>query len=60
MCFRRTRYDQERAEEARGQRLWDLFYRETGRYEPPLPIAEREDERTAEGEREEVPAATER
>jgi hypothetical protein len=59
MCFRRSsRYWEERAEEARGERLWDLFYRETERSDPPVPIAEREEER--EPERDEVPAGAER
>jgi hypothetical protein len=50
MCFRRSRYWEERAEEARDERLWDLFHRETERNEPPVPIAERD----------EVPAGAER
>ncbi|HEX6582667.1 MAG TPA: hypothetical protein VF056_03620 [Thermoleophilaceae bacterium] len=44
--FRRT---DERSEYARGERLWDLFYRETEHSAPPVPIAERE-ERDAEPE----------
>jgi hypothetical protein len=58
MCFRRSSYWEKRDEEERGERLWDLFYRETERSEPPVPIAEREDER--EPERDEVPAGAER
>ena len=62
MCFRRSsRYWEERADEARGQRLWDLFYRETERSEPPLPVAERdEEEPVSERDRDEVPAGAER
>jgi len=60
MCFRRSRYWEERADEARGERLWDLFHRETERSEPPVPIAEREDDYTTELERDEVPAGAER
>jgi hypothetical protein len=59
MCFRRSRYWEERAEEPRKDRLWDLFYRETERSEPPVPIAE-EDERAPEREQDEVPTAAER
>jgi hypothetical protein len=59
MCFRRSeRYWEERAEAARGERLWDLFYRETKRSDPPVPIAEREEQ--GEPERDEVPAGAER
>ena len=59
MCFRRSRYWEERATDARGERLWDLFYRETEAREPPIPVAEQDDE-AAEHERDEVPAAAER
>jgi hypothetical protein len=55
MCFRRSRYWEERTEEGRDERLWDLFYRESEQSKPPVPIAEREDERSAEPD--EVPAA---
>jgi hypothetical protein len=60
MCFRRSRYLEERAEEARGQRVWDLFHRETRRSEPPVPVVEREDKHGTEPERDEVPAGAER
>jgi hypothetical protein len=60
MCFRRSHYLEERAEEARGQRLWDLFHRETRQSEPPVPVAEREDEHGTDPERDEVPAGAER
>jgi hypothetical protein len=43
MCHGMLSRRNERAEEARGQRLWDLFYRETEHNAPPVPIAERED-----------------
>ena len=60
MCFHRSRYRDERAQEERGQRLWDLFYRETERNEPPVPIAEQEEDRSAERDRDEVPAGVKR
>jgi hypothetical protein len=60
MCFRRSRYWEERPDEARDERLWDLFYRETEQREPPVPIGEREDERMAEPAREDVPAGAPR
>ena len=61
MCFRKSRYVEENIEEVRGRRLWDLFYRETEASEPPLPVAEHEDEPPAtEHERLEVPAGAER
>ena len=47
MCFRRSRYWEERVEEAGDRRLWDLFYRETEAMEPPLPVMEHEEERPA-------------
>jgi hypothetical protein len=50
MCHERLFRRQERAEEARGERLWDLFYRETKHPAPAVPIAEREEEREAERE----------
>jgi hypothetical protein len=44
VCFQRSRYrDESTQEQAQGERLWDLFYRETWRHEPPVLIAE-EDE----------------
>jgi len=63
MCFRRSRYWEERAGtegagEGRSTRLWDLFYKETEHSEAPLPVLEDEDEIVA--EREEVPAGRER
>jgi hypothetical protein len=60
MCFRRSLYKEERADEARGERLWDLFYRETERSEPPVPIAERHEQDATEHEPDEVPAGAER
>ena len=61
MCYRRSRYLDEGAEEVRGRRLWDLFRRETERSEPPVPIVEHEDELpVVEQEREEVPVGAER
>jgi hypothetical protein len=59
MCFRRSRYWEERTE-ARDERLWDLFYRETELSEPPVPVAEREEGRATEREQDEVPAGAER
>jgi hypothetical protein len=52
MCHERLSRRQERAEEARGRRLWDLFHKETQHPAPTVPIAEREPE--IEPEREEV------
>jgi hypothetical protein len=43
MCHERLSRRQERAEEARGTRLWDLFHRETEHNAPPVPMAKRED-----------------
>jgi hypothetical protein len=60
MCFRRSRYWEERPEEVRDERVWDLFHRETEGSEPPVPIAERDEERATERERDEVPAGAER
>jgi hypothetical protein len=60
MCLRRSRYWEEKVEEARGERLWDLFYRETERSEPPVPVAERDRERETAREPDEVPAGAER
>jgi hypothetical protein len=51
MCHGKWRRFDERAEERRGERLWDLFYRETEENPPPMPVAE-EDEREREPERE--------
>jgi hypothetical protein len=59
MCFRRSRYLEQRADEVQSRRLWDLFYRETEDTEPPIPVAEEEDEIVSE-DREEVPAGAER
>jgi hypothetical protein len=52
MCHERLSRRHERAEERRGERLWDLFYRETEQPAPSVPIAEREEE--LEPEREEA------
>jgi hypothetical protein len=50
MCHGKWRRFDERVEERRGERLWDLFYRETEENPPPMPVAE--DERDREPERE--------
>jgi hypothetical protein len=42
MCHERRLRREERGEYGRGERLWDLFYRETEEPAPPVPIAERE------------------
>jgi hypothetical protein len=61
MCFRRSRYLEQRPDEVQSRRLWDLFYRETEQSEPPLPVAERdEEEPVSERERDEVSAGAER
>jgi hypothetical protein len=61
MCFRRSRYWEERAvEDTRDQRLWDLFRQETERSEPPMPVLEQEEEPVAERDRHEVPVGAER
>jgi hypothetical protein len=61
MCFRRSRYWEERVEHTRDdRRLWDLFHRETERSEPAMPVLEREEEPVAEGDRDEVPVGAER
>jgi hypothetical protein len=52
MCHERLRRSEERTESKRGERLWDLFHRETERNAPPVPIAERDDE--PDTEREEI------
>jgi hypothetical protein len=59
MCFHRSRYWERKTEEARDERLWDLFYRETERSEPPVPISEQGGAEVLEDERDEV-TATER
>jgi hypothetical protein len=43
MCHERFSRRREDAKEAHGERLWDLFYRETERPAPSVPIAEREE-----------------
>jgi hypothetical protein len=60
MCFRRSRYWEERPEETRHEGLWDLFRRETERSEPPVPIAEQDQGRDTEREPDEVPVGAER
>jgi hypothetical protein len=50
MCHGKWRRLDERAEERRGEGVWDLFYRETEHAAPPTPIAEREGEREPERE----------
>jgi hypothetical protein len=52
MCHERWLRREERGEYGRGERLWDLFYRETKEPAPPTPVAEREVE--PEPEREEA------
>jgi hypothetical protein len=51
MCHRNWRRLDEREEARRGERLWDLFYRETEQPPPPMPVAEREEELEPERER---------
>jgi hypothetical protein len=60
MCFRRSRRWEEKVNEARHERLWDLFHREPERSEPPVPVAERDEGRETARERDEVPAGAER
>ena len=60
MCYRRSRRWEERADEGREKRLWDLFYRETERSEPPVPIADRDREHETERDEDEVTVGTER
>jgi hypothetical protein len=50
MCHERWLRREERGEYGRGERLWDLFYRETRESPPPTPVAERD----VEPEREET------
>jgi hypothetical protein len=50
MCHGKWRRLDERVEERRGERLWDLFDRETEENPPPIPVAEREMEREPERE----------
>ena len=50
MCHGKWLRRDERAEERRGERLWDLFYRETEQPPPTMPVAEREEEREPERE----------
>ena len=58
MCFRQMRQWDERAGDVQGRRLWDVFYRETERSEPPMPVAEH-DEDVPERDRDEVPVGAE-
>jgi hypothetical protein len=44
MCHGKWRRLDERFEERRGERLWDLFDRETQQSPPPMPVMEREEE----------------
>jgi hypothetical protein len=60
MCHGRLRRSEERSEYARGERLWDLFYRETEHSPPPVPIARRDEERAEEPEPEVVLIGTSR
>ena len=50
MCHGKLRRSEERTEYKRGERLWDLFYRETEHNAPPVPMAERDDEGAEERE----------
>jgi hypothetical protein len=59
MCFRRSRYWEERVEEGRDRRLWDLFYRETEATEPPVRVTAEDEERAEEHDRDEVPVGAE-
>ena len=59
MCFRQMRQWDERAGEEQGRRLWNLFYRETESSEPPMPVAEHDEEHVAERDRDEVPVGAE-
>ena len=54
MCHHDWHRRERRSEEARDERLWDLFHRETQQSPPPVPIAEREEQFRAEVERYEV------
>jgi hypothetical protein len=54
MCHERWLRRQERGEYGRGERLWDLFYRETSESPPPTRVAEHDVE--PEPEREEAVA----
>jgi hypothetical protein len=58
MCHERWFRREERGEYGRGERLWDLFYRETRESPPPTPIAERD--LAPESEREEAIAGAPR
>jgi hypothetical protein len=61
MCFHRSRYWRERAEERRTERTWDLFYRETQPSDPPITVAQRDEpESPGDRERDEVPVGAER
>jgi len=61
MCFHRSRYWEERADEGRRERIWDLFYRETHPSEPPITVAQLdEDELSSDREPGEVPVGAER
>ena len=61
MCFKQSRYWDERVEERHERRLWDLFQRETERTEPPLPVAEHDAEDDAvEHDRDTVPVGADR
>jgi hypothetical protein len=60
MCFRRSRYRDLSAEDTHDRRLWDLFFRETERSEPPMPVAEQDEERSSERDQDEVPVGAER
>jgi hypothetical protein len=60
MCHERWLRRQERGEYGRGERLWDLFYRETREPAPPTPVAERDVEPEPVPEREEALAGAPR
>jgi hypothetical protein len=42
MCHGKMRRYEERRQEERPERLWDLFHRETRESPPPTPVVERE------------------
>jgi hypothetical protein len=58
MCFRRSRHWEERSDEAFDERVWHLFNREPERSEPPITVAEQDDERATERDRDKVPVVS--
>jgi hypothetical protein len=45
MCHEKWRREEQRTEEVRGERLWDLFHRETKQPAPTVPVVEHEPDR---------------